>query len=286
MSKTNTDNGVLYKRERDLLYRFALNTAALFSTDDAEGEDPTGMKTSMELRNADLPNCADAVRRMWANGKYELQIDIYQKENGGSANKIDSYIFDINPADLMYVTKCDRNYRWNILGQSWNTYSLQEAYVEPKWFYPADGFLPVISNNWDMATDSDNIYIVINEIDESVTTQTQTTTNFKQSFSVTATQQNEMGATLEEVLSLKRGLGVSGTYGQEKTTTNVITISKTEKSDDLGACSVEFVDNIVTGRSATDYYLKRYGTGKFFFSLIPVDMMNELAVTNYLDSHH
>ena len=288
MSKNNPDNGVLYKRERDILYRFALNASALFSVADADadGEDPTGMKSKMELRDADLPNCADAVRRMWANGKYELKIEVFQKTIGGAAGIIDSFAFSIDPSELMYVTKCDRHYKWALFNQSWNTYSLETAYVEPKWYYPCKESLTEIKNNWNLATSSDNIYFVISEIDQSTTIQKQSSTTFKQSFSVTTTNQNDIGATLKVALELKKGFGASGTYGTEKTTTDGITITLTQNSDELGARSVEYVDNIVTNKQADNYYLKRYGTGKFFFSLIPVDLKNEFAVTNYLSTHH
>ena len=280
MSMTNTDHGILRLFEKDLLYRFAITPYGLATTADAEGEDSILLNNGFVSLNNDLPDCAEAVRRMWADGHYEIKIDVYQKPTNGSSSIITSFYFDIDPSELMYVTKCNRNYHWNIFGQSWNTYTIQQSYIEPKWYYPVDLSLPVINNHWNLASGSDNIWLNISEMDQSATITTTHSVTFKQSNTVAITS----STTGDE--AIKMSYGVSNSYTQEISTTETKTIVTQQDSDILGTSYVEYTDNIVTGTTTGGYSLKCYSTGRFQFSLIPVDMTNEQSILSYLRSAH
>lgn len=78
------------------------------------------------------------------------------------------------------------------------------------------------------------------------------TQSFKHSASVQGTVDYEN--------STKIGLGVSGSYGYEDTSSKTFTVTCTEGSDDLGGCFIEYVDNIVTDKG----YYSGKGDGYLF----------------------
>lgn len=281
MSTVNSDHGILKMFEKDLLYRFALTPYSLLDVADADGEDPIMLNNGYVSRNSDRPDCAEAVRRMWGNGHYEIKIDVYQKTGTVPSNIITSYYFDLEPSELMYVSKCNLNYHWNVFGQSWNTYTIQQSFIEPKWYYPKGLSLSVIDNHWNLATASDNVCLLISEVDDAATITTTTSLTFKQSNTVSLTT-----STSGEAEAVKSSYGTSNSYTIETSSTETKTIVKKQDSDDMGPSSIAYIDNIVTGADASGYYLKCYSTGRFLFSVIPVDMSNELSIINYLNNNH
>ena len=284
MSQTNTNNGVLDLFQRDMIYRIALSSGGLWSSGDAQNED-VAMQPGFVSYNSDLPDCADAVRRMWGNGNYEIKIEIYQQPLNSSPQSIGVLVFTISPSDLMYVTKCNRNYHWNILGQSWNTYTLNQSYIEPKWYYPNQGALYTISNGWDLSSNSDNIFVRITEVDQSVSYSYTQTVSFKHTDAVsTSTQTNPDGS--QEEVKIKGSYGVSGSTSTESTDQQTFTYTRKESSDTLGTLLVGYIDNVITAKNGNVYNLKRYSTGNFYMSIIPIDTRDEYLILNYLNSSH
>lgn len=90
---------------------------------------------------------------------------------------------------------------------------------------------------------------------------------------------------LEEV-KIKGSYGVNGNSSNESTDNRTVTYTKNESSDDLGVGLIGYVDNVVTAKNGDVYSLKRYSTGCFYMSIIPIDMRNEYSILYYLESAH
>lgn len=280
MSKSNVDNGSLNMFERDLLYRFSLSPAGIWNASDDPEDDPL---KNLETYRSDRPNFDEVIRRMWANGNLDIKIEFFQDLNEEGVSNIGSISLSIEPKDIMYIEKCHYTLTYGLFIKTVSTYALAKEDIKSKWYYPGDegGALTVMNTNWNLAKASDNIWVKISEIDDTKTYSQSVTQSFKHSASVQGTVDYEN--------STKIGLGVSGSYGYEDTSSKTFTVTCTEGSDDLGGCFIEYVDNIVTDKGyysgkGDGYQLKRLGNAYCSFSFIPIDIRNEYQITQYLEN--
>lgn len=282
MSRTNSDNGVLRIHERELLYRFSLTPSALLAVADAEGEDPTGLNDKMELRNKDLPGCAEAVRRMWANGRYDIRIDYYQLTSDGNLGITGTFVFDIAPEDLIYAEKCYRNYHWNVLGQSWNTYTIDASCIKPKLYYPSSKSNSLfVVTRWNLAAASNNMVLRISEFDKENTKTETTTASFK--LSTNFSFNSEIGAGID---GIKLSYGLKSAINPEITITKTLTVVSKEEPDNLGEIILDYADNVVLKAENGGYVIKEYDNGRFRCSVLPIDMSNEYTILNTIKTNH
>lgn len=284
MTKANANNGRLKLNERDMIYRFSFIRNTLWTITDADGEDPVGMKNGFQSRNKDLPGCADAVRRMWGNGQYEIRLQIYQWGRN-DVNMIQEFIFDVAPSELMYVTHCNRNYHWNMIGQSWNTYGLDMNYIEPKWYYPAKNGLVTIQNNWNLRLNSDSISIIATEYDQSVEITDYADLSFKKTNNVTRKSETGVEGAIK-FITVKTGYGVSESEGTESTNETRVSYTRKQDTDILGTFNVNYTDPIIAGKSPEDYYLHCYNSGRFKISVLPIKQDNEEEIYTYIQRNH
>lgn len=278
MSKDNVDNGLLNVFERDLLYRFSLSPTGIWNASDDSDDDPL---KNLETYRSDRPDFDEVIRRMWANGNFDIKIEFFQDLNEEGASRIGTISLSIEPRDIMYIEKCHYTLKWGLFIKTVSTYSLSTDDIKSKWYYPGDkgGALTVMNTTWNLAKASDNIWVKISEIDDTKTYSQSVTQSFKHSASV------QGDASYGD--SKKIGLGVSGSYGYENTTSKTFNVTCTEGSDDLGTCFIEYVDGIVTddgyySGKGNGYQLKRLGNAYCSFSFIPIDIRNEYEITQCL----
>jgi hypothetical protein len=278
MSRTNTDNGTLNKFERDLIYNISFTIESLWRIADSIG-DPSF--NTLHTGRDDCPEFDEALRRLWGDGSLEIKIEFYKNIVGSGPASIGSVILIMNPRDLMYVTKLHRTFQWNFFGNNWSSYSLYKDNVRPKWFYPGDdgGALSVIKNNWDLGTESDNVWVKISEIDNTTTHTITETKTFKQAATIGINAAGEWK---------KFKLGLSSSYNYEKSESYQFSVSYTEGSDDLGSFPLGFEESIVTAAvnnsDGKGYQLKKFGNDCCQFSIIPIDIRNEHKIIQQLIS--
>ena len=273
MNQTNTNNGSLNVFERDLIYRFSLSVNALLMVAD-NVEDPHLNTMVLYTEKGDRPNINEAIQRMWGNGGFEFRIDSYLGVRSGGASLVGQQIIPINPHDLLFVSEGYYTYDWTWFN-NWGSFTVSTNHFLPKWYYPLqhDQFI-YINNNWDLLNTSDNLRVVVTEVDAQTTITTSEVTGFKYTNSVTASSTGEVG-----VSGVKIGLGVSGTYGNESTVSTTYSVTRTDGSDDMGMILVDYVDPIILALDSDNRYtLKKYQTGSFDLCLIPVDVRREYTI--------
>lgn len=278
MSKTNTNNGHLNPFRRELLYRFCLTPEGIKSIAD-DYRDPN-IKNALHTGRDDRPGFNNALRRLWGDGNFEIKLEFFQNSKEGGSGFIGSINLSIRPHEAMYIKKLHRTFQWNFFGNNWSSYSISSIDdIEPKWYYPGDrgGALSIINTTWNLSNVSDNIWIKISEFDEESITTEEKSQSFKHSSSV---QANASG-TLKKI-----GLGVSGSYGEEKSVTSHFKYQVNHGADDMGDCFLEYADNIVTNKGiftkGAGYKLKVLGSDWCTFSFIPIDIRNEDRLIEYL----
>ena len=273
MSQTNTNNGSLNLFERELIYRFSLPVNGLLMVAD-NVYDPQLNTMVLYTEKGYRPNINEAIQRMWGNGNFEFRIESYVGSRSGGAFTAGQHVLSINPHDLLYISEGYYTFDWTWFN-NWGSYTVSTDHFLPKWYYPLqhNQFL-VINNNWNLLSTSDNLRIVVTEVDAQTTTTTSETTGFKYTDSVTATTSGEANA-----YGVKIGLGVSGTYGNEATVSTNYSVTRTDGADDMGMIIVEYVDNVILSEDNENrYILKRFQTGCFDICLIPVDTRRETII--------
>lgn len=277
MSKTNTDNGVLNKFERDLIYNISFTIKTLWTMADSPG-DPS-FKPLYTGRD-DRPGFNDALRRLWGDGNFEIKIEFYKNIIGSGPASIGEVMLIMSPRDLMYVTKLSRTFQWNFFGNNWSSYSLYEDNVKPKWFYPGDdgGSLSIIKNDWNLGTESDNVWVKVSEIDNTTTHTVTETKTFKQATTIGLSADGEWK---------KIKLGLSSSHNQEKSESYQVSVSYTEGSDNLSFFPLGFEESIITAAENNSkgekcYQLKKLGGDCCEFSIIPIDIRNERKIIKQL----
>lgn len=279
MTNSNTNNGQIDRFKKDMLYRFHLKRNALFSVADDSMTDPSGINSTYYTGRDDRPEF-EVCDRIWGGGKYEIKIRFFHLVLNQSVAELAPMVFSISPGDLMYVKKIHDVFQWNFWGNNWSAYTINPEDVEPKWFYPGehDSFM-CLEHPWTLSDLSDNLWVKIQEIDKEATYQIEETMTYKHSAS-TSFEVNASG----DISVVKLQLGVSGTYGNETTSVQKVMVTYTEQSDDLGDVYVNYVDNVVTSKETDKFSLKRYDTGMFGFTLLPVDIRDEYVIRNYMNN--
>ena len=278
MNKSNTNNGSLNQQMRDMIFRFSLKAESLYTiANDINNDinnDPL-ISHPLETTNSDKPKFTEAIERMWSNGNYEIRIEIYQGAENGGSGYIDSFTFSIQPKRLMYISKCDRRFIWNVWGQGWSTYSLKQDYIEPKWYYPSDdGNIMLINNSWDLSKLSDDLWFRVLEVDDKTEYTYSLSQSFKYSSSVKGDYSNET--------SKKIGFGVSGSYGSEQTLSSSFNVKTVHESDCIGEGFIHYVNNIISGSNERNYTLETINTGCFDFNIVPIDSHKQTSIREYL----
>ena len=276
MSKRNINKGTLNKFERDLLYCISLTTEAFWMAADSVGDPDLSI---LHTGRDDCPEFDEALRRLWGEGCFEIKLDFYKNFVDAAPASIGNIMLPLSPKDVMYVTKLHRTFQWNFFGNNWSSYSIYKENVKPKWFYPGDGggALNMIKNGWDLLTESDNVWVKITEIDNTVTRTMTETKTFKHAATIGLNAEGKWE---------KLGLGLSFSYNNEKTETKQFSVSYTEGSDDLGFFPIGFEESIITEcgnyEERKGYQLKRFGTSYCQFSIIPIDIRNEYKIIQQL----
>ena len=269
MNQTNVNNGSLVTYERELIYRFSLSQAGLFRCAD-NITDPQLNNMVTYTEKGDRPNIDEAIRRMWGNGGFEFQIEAFVGLREGGVMRVGYYVVSVNPHDLVYVSEGYYTYDWTWFN-NWGSFTVSAEHFLPKWYYPLqhpNQFLK-LDNSWNLSAVSDNMQLVISEVDAQTTTSKTVSTIFKHSNSVTASVSGEIGTGIIK----KIGLGVSGTWGDEKTQSQSYSVNWQDGNDDFGMPVVYYMDNIITSYDSENerYTLRSYDFGDFSMCLIPID---------------
>lgn len=268
MTSSSNSGGILNPFEKELLYRFSMSTAGLYAV---SGLDDPNISEELHTGRGDRPEFDEAVRRLWGNGDYEIRIDVYRGV-GNSYTRVKSIPFSLSPNQVMYISKCHYTFTWNFFGNNWSVYSIEASDIQPKWVYVHDDDIPLclINDGWNLFGQSDNIWLSFSEYDNDTTISTTREVTFKNTTNV------QFGSGSDA--TLKTSLGVTG-EDVDRTTCN---ISVVDGSDSLGDCYVNYIDNVITNFTGDGYYLRRYGTPLFSFSLIPCDVRNEYSIRQTL----
>ncbi|MCR5326488.1 MAG: hypothetical protein K6E37_07060 [Bacteroidales bacterium] len=275
MSKSNTNYGIHNNFKAEMLYRFAIPLVNLKDICD-DSKDPKWSEDYYALQTPDGGWSFDRVlNHLWANGNYEIKLNfLYFDREDNLVNVEDGITLTISPRDLMYVRKNSRRFIWRIFGNTETTFAIIENSVEPKWYYPGDhGHFICLHNNWNLASYSDNVKVIATEFDadKEITYEDEVTVKTTNSVSTSLSA----GATIEIV---KVDLNVTGTHSQENETKKKAIVKTKEGADPLEFCYVDYIDNVITYKDGENYQLKRYDTGKLFFTLIPIDKRNEYFI--------
>ena len=281
MTKQNSTNGLLNTFMRDMVYRFRLTLNGLyFAADEAATGSDLDLQKTLGTGRGDRPDFVHALPRIWGDGNYEIRMDCYLAfPNSGTAS-IGTMTFSIAPEEAMYVKRLYYTFQWIATGNNWSSYVIKREDVESKWYYPGDHYdltLQPIGSQWNLAKQSDNLFIRIYEYDASGQVTDSSSRRYKQSKSVSANANASFG---------KVGLGVSGSYGEETEWTDQYNFTREIGSDQLGTSEVCYIDNYVnypmTKNGKSGYQLKTWGNAYYAFSLLPYDTRNDYQIRQFL----
>ena len=278
MTKKNTNNGQLNPFMRDMLYRIRFTTYAISAMSDDANDPKDITKETWWTGRDDRPEFG-IVSREWGNGGFEIRLQYFQAFPNSGVSQIGSSVLVFEPKEIMYVKKVYRTFKWNLFGNNWSSYTITKADIEPKWYYPGDKPNPIqwINTTWNLAKMSDNIWVKVLEYDPAGKESWSNTKTFKWSKSVSTNESVEVGATVEGI-TLKRGFGVSGSYGEEKSESHVFNWERTTGSDELGEFEMSYTDYYATENGAgsgDSYILKSWGNEYFSVCFLPIDKNNE-----------
>lgn len=287
MSKTNTNNGQLNPFMRDMLYRIRFTPYAVSAMSN-DSSDPVDITDKIwETGKNDRPGF-DIVSRIWGKGNYEIRLLYFQDFPNTGVSQIGSSVLALEAQEIFYVKRVYRKFEWNFWGNNWSKYTITKADIESKWYYPGDKPNPIqwVNTTWNLATMSDNIWVKVLEFDPTGTESGSDTKAFKWSKSVTLEETGEVGASYKEIVSVKKGYGVSSTYGQEQSESRVFSWTKNKDRDELGEFEMCYTDHYInkpgSQSNSTSYILKSWGDEYFSVCFLPIDNRNEYEIRQTL----
>lgn len=277
MTKAKPKNGKLNVFVRDLLYRFRISVDGIMRMADDNGNgngngngkgDPT-YSTYLFTGTNDRPSCVDAIKRMWGSGKFEIHIQFFQSYPGNGASSVGSMVFSVSMDDLLYVKSMKHTWNWDWFSD-WSTFTITEAELEPKWYYPGDkaNSIQMITTSWDLSAVSDNLYIRVEEFDPAQTVTITKGRDFKRALSMSLNNE-------------KIGLGI--TNSMEESYSDSYSVTTTHGSDELGDFPMYYVDNYIIARNSDGkYVLNAWGNEYINISFLPFDTRDKYSVQNFL----
>jgi len=275
----DSEQGVYNSRRKEMLYRFFISREDLFSCADDTIYDPYMINDTYWTGRGDRPGF-EVCDRIWGGGKYEVKIHFFYKDLGKEAKELTPMVFSIEPGDLMYVNKIHDVFKWNFFGNNWSAYTINPADVDPKWYYPGehDKFM-CIEYPWTLSEKASNLIVFAEEVDIGESYVKEIVGTFKHSFTTSVSASVSSGNE-----TFKTSLSSSINNTDEETETQKLTISWTDKSDDLGSCEINYIDNVVTNKTSNRYALKRYDTGKIGLTVLPIDVRSEYTIRSYMNN--
>lgn len=199
----------------------------------------------------------DLLRNFWTSGAYEIRLEIYSSGNKSPEIR---YI-PVRPEEIW-----DFHIKHEYKHKTWFRHSVHYYSIYPdkftvKPYYLAPGACPI--GNWDLSNESLTKKIIFSEEDNSG----------KEIIAEVGFE--DVRATTKKVSGdVKFGLGIFNIgIGTDITSTNTtkkiskLTVSRKEKSDDLGNVEIKFYDPIIERRTSQGYDVKTYSTGFIKFSL-------------------
>lgn len=187
----------------------------------------------------------------WTDGQYDLSFAFLINGKNGVGESL-TIMRSVAPTDLFVL-----EYRHYTKGHAFwkkNYYDLVSVKSKP-YLVDTEVF------NWDLEAYSASIRAEIEEIDnpETVTVTKTLTSEFATNFGVDASFGNE---------NVKVGLKFGMSTKDTSTQTNSVVATKI--SDKLGQAIINFQDNVVIGKTGSNWNYRTYSTGTFRFNFQPV----------------
>lgn len=287
MTRANSNNGRLNPFMRDMLYRIRFTPYAISAMSD-DLNDPVDITGQVwDTGRSDRPGFG-IVPRIWGKGNYEIRLQYFQDFPNTGVSQIGSSVLAVEPLEIFYVKRVYRRFEWNFWGNNWSKFTITKADIESKWYYPGDKPNPIqwVNTTWNLASMSDNIWVKVSEFDLTGTESCKETKAFKWSQSVTVEESGEVGVSYKELVSVKKGYNVSGTYGQEQSESREFNWSRNVGSDELGEFELCYTDHYATKvgskTSGDSYILNSWGNEYFSVCFLPIDNRNEYEIRQTL----
>lgn len=228
-----------------------------------ETDDPEIKKTTASRKKRDFTT-EELINEFWTEGNYRLKIEI----TTSSSNQPLVKRLSVSPDDL-WNFNLDRSYRHSTLFRhSKYTYKIDPDKFTAKCYYLTDRSISF--GKWDLSNESLCREITFIEEDPGETY------TRKYSFETTKANNSKVNGNVKIGLGLGDGNSINTDLGGEinsSTTTKEtieISVTRTNKDDDLGTDRIYFYDPIIEGISDGQYNIKVYNTGIVSFGMTAI----------------
>lgn len=280
MSKSNTTHGVLRNYIRERIYRFKFSPAS-FNLISDQPEDPTLHETVDVIGRKNSLDAEALYKMIWTEGSFSFQFDIFLGTKEDSSYLSETRIFSVFAKDIFDLSQVQRKYKHQTaLERGHYIYYFKSEDLVSKWIYPEGiEFLP----EWDISKESDNIHIIVSELDESASySYTQKVTyEYANNFSGNGDVSGDVsGGASEKKKGIKVGFGVSGGNSSKTTKDITLTYTTTKESDKMGVVSLDYINKIleepatatINGNNVSGYTVRSIHKGNITITLLPMDV--------------
>lgn len=277
MSNSNQDNGIRNPYIQERFYRFRLNPSA-YDSIKGEEEDPQLNDPITKYGKSNQLKAEDLLNKIWSDGSFEFVFDFYIGKEGVKPTYSSCHITrSARASEVFDLTKVHRKYKHQTaVAQGVYIYSFLAENLTSKWInFEEKTFIPT----WDISEQSNNIFIVAQELDNkgTITDKKKTTYTYSKNFSITFG--SEVGATTDKIV-LKRSLGLSYTTQEQNTEENEIVIVKNIDSETLGKKDLSFAERIIEGPDNRlidniyhrGYTVRPFSLGDVIITVLPQDI--------------